>query len=35
MTVEQMIPESVRDKMQDRTNWGDLLDEPVPPAAGP
>jgi NodT family efflux transporter outer membrane factor (OMF) lipoprotein len=35
MSVEQMLPESVRDKMQDRTNWGDLLHEPVPPATGP
>ena len=35
MSLEQMIPESVRDKMQDRTNWGDLLHEPVPPATVP
>jgi outer membrane protein TolC len=35
MTVEQMIPESVRDKMQDRTNWGDVLVEPVPTGVGP
>jgi NodT family efflux transporter outer membrane factor (OMF) lipoprotein len=35
MSVEQMIPESVRDKMQDRTNWGDVLREPVPTGAGP
>lgn len=30
MTLEQMIPESVRESMQERTNWGDLLSEPVP-----
>lgn len=30
MTLEQMIPESVRETMQERTNWGDLLSEPVP-----
>jgi NodT family efflux transporter outer membrane factor (OMF) lipoprotein len=30
MTLEQMIPEAVRETMQDRTNWGDLLSEPVP-----
>jgi NodT family efflux transporter outer membrane factor (OMF) lipoprotein len=30
MTLEQMIPESVRETMQDRTNWGDLLSDPVP-----
>ena len=30
MTLEQMIPESMRETMQDRTNWGDLLTEPVP-----
>ena len=35
MSVEQMLPESMRDKMQDRTNWGDLLDEPVPTELGP
>jgi NodT family efflux transporter outer membrane factor (OMF) lipoprotein len=35
MSVEQMIPQSVRDKMQDRTNWGDVLAEPVPTGVGP
>ena len=30
MSMEQMIPESMRDTMRDRTNWGDLLEEPVP-----
>ena len=35
MSVEQMIPESVRDKMQGRTNWGGLLDEPLPTDNGP
>jgi len=35
MSVEQMLPESMRDKMQDRTNWGDLMDEPVPAGTGP
>ena len=34
MTLEQMIPESTRETMQDRTNWGDLLTEPVPADAG-
>ena len=28
--MEQMIPETMRDTMRERTNWGDLLDEPVP-----
>jgi hypothetical protein len=35
MSVEQMLPESVRDEMQGRTNWGDLLDEPLPTDNGP
>jgi outer membrane protein TolC len=35
MSVEQMLPESMRDKMQDRTNWGDLFVEPVPAGVGP
>ena len=35
MTLEQMIPESMRETMQDRTNWGDLLSEPVPTDAKP
>jgi NodT family efflux transporter outer membrane factor (OMF) lipoprotein len=30
MSMEQMIPASMRDTMRDRTNWGDLLEEPVP-----
>lgn len=30
MTMEQMLPESMRDTMRNRTNWGDLLEEPVP-----
>jgi len=35
MTLDQMIPESVRETMQERTNWGDLLSEPVPTDARP
>ena len=35
MTLEQMSPESMRETMQDRTNWGDLLTEPVPADAHP
>ena len=35
MTLEQMIPESTRETMQDRTNWGDLLSEPVPTDSKP
>jgi outer membrane protein TolC len=35
MPVEQMIPESVRDEMRSRTNWGGLLDEPLPTDNGP
>jgi hypothetical protein len=35
MSVEQMIPESVRDEMESRTNWGGLLDEPLPTDTGP
>ncbi len=27
--VEQLIPEDVRNTMQDRTNWGDLLTTPI------
>ncbi len=30
MSVEQLVPESVRDEMRGRTNWGGLLDEPLP-----
>ena len=30
MSMEQMIPESVRDTMRERTNWGEVLEEPVP-----
>ena len=35
MSVEQMLPESVRDEMRSRTNWGGLLDEPLPTDSGP
>ena len=35
MSVEQMIPESMRDEMRSRTNWGGLLDEPLPTDNGP
>ena len=35
MSMEQMIPESMRDTMRDRTNWGDLLEEPVPAESKP
>ncbi len=35
MSVEQMIPESVRDEMRSRTNWGGLLEEPLPTDTGP
>jgi NodT family efflux transporter outer membrane factor (OMF) lipoprotein len=30
MSVEQLVPESLRDQMRSRTNWGDLLSEPLP-----
>jgi NodT family efflux transporter outer membrane factor (OMF) lipoprotein len=30
MPVEQLIPESVRETMRERTNWGDLLSAPLP-----
>lgn len=30
MPVEQLVPESVREAMRDRTNWGDLLSTPLP-----
>jgi NodT family efflux transporter outer membrane factor (OMF) lipoprotein len=33
MPVEQLIPESVRETMRRRTNWGDLLSAPLPPAS--
>lgn len=29
-TSEELIPEDTRRIMQDRTDWGDLLDEPIP-----
>jgi len=35
MSMEEMIPESMRDTMRDRTNWGDLLEEPVPAESKP
>jgi NodT family efflux transporter outer membrane factor (OMF) lipoprotein len=28
--VEQLIPEDTRDRMQERTDWGDLLSAPLP-----
>jgi outer membrane protein TolC len=33
MSVEQLVPESVRDAMHTRTNWGDLLSAPLPAGA--
>jgi NodT family efflux transporter outer membrane factor (OMF) lipoprotein len=30
MTMEQMVPESTRETMRNRTNWGDLLEGPLP-----
>ena len=34
--VEQLIPESVRRTMRERSDWGDLLDRPIPDTtAGP
>jgi NodT family efflux transporter outer membrane factor (OMF) lipoprotein len=30
MSVDQLIPESVRETMRNRTNWGDLLTDPLP-----
>jgi outer membrane protein TolC len=30
MTMEQMVPESTRETMRNRTDWGDLLEEPLP-----
>jgi NodT family efflux transporter outer membrane factor (OMF) lipoprotein len=35
MTAEQIVPVSVRDTMRDRTNWGDLLEAPLPAEANP
>jgi outer membrane protein TolC len=35
MSVEQLVPESIRDQMRSRTNWGDLLSEPLPSDDGP
>ena len=31
MPVQQLIPEDVRNTMQQRSDWGDLLGEPLPP----
>jgi hypothetical protein len=28
--VEQLIPEGTRERMQERTDWGDLLSAPLP-----
>jgi len=33
--VEQLVPESVRDQMSTRTNWGDLLTSPLPNSPSP
>jgi NodT family efflux transporter outer membrane factor (OMF) lipoprotein len=33
MSVEQLVPDSVRDAMHTRTNWGDLLSAPLPAGA--
>jgi NodT family efflux transporter outer membrane factor (OMF) lipoprotein len=30
MSLDDTIPEAVREQMRDRSNWGDLLDEPLP-----
>lgn len=30
MSVDEMVPENVREQMRSRTNWGDLLDAPLP-----
>jgi hypothetical protein len=30
-----MLPESMRDTMRNRTNWGDLLEEPLPAEGNP
>ena len=35
MSVEQLVPEAIRDEMRSRTNWGDLLSEPLPRDDGP
>jgi NodT family efflux transporter outer membrane factor (OMF) lipoprotein len=35
MSMEQLVPESVLDEMRSRTNWGDLLTEPLPTDDGP
>jgi NodT family efflux transporter outer membrane factor (OMF) lipoprotein len=35
MTAEQIVPVSVRDTMRNRTNWGDLLEAPLPAEANP
>jgi len=29
-TIEQIVPESLREQMQQRTDWGDLLTTPLP-----
>jgi len=30
MPVDELVPDAVRDQMKSRTNWGDLLDAPLP-----
>jgi outer membrane protein TolC len=35
MTIDQMIPEATRETMRERSDWGELIDAPLPdPAAG-
>ena len=34
MPIEQMLPETVRDEMETRTNWGDLLTGAAPGQRG-
>lgn len=31
MTLDEMLPATTREKMESRTNWGDLLRDPLPP----
>lgn len=35
MATEDMLPEKVRDTMEQRTDWGEMLDEPLPEARYP
>jgi len=30
MAIDEIVPEPLRNRMRDRTNWGELIDAPLP-----